>query len=296
MKNPLLIVILILLFLWILLCSVLFKKNCGCTHEAAAVPAVIAPVEGEEEAISIAIEDGVNSFSRSATDNLLFAANSCDYIEPLSDRLTTVFEETATYLQDNADRMLLLTGLSENTESNDCTDAADLGYARAEKVKSLLIGMGAPEGQIRLGSTFADMDRHTDKMLGGVRYDFIGGGVDDVEERLRMGNITLYFETSESNLSLDSDQQRYFEDLKYYISQKSDGKISITGHTDNEGDYDSNKTLSRGRARFVREYLVENGIPKENIKIEGLGSDQPIDTNDTDEGRAKNRRVEVTIQ
>ena len=295
MKNPLLIIIVVLLFLWILLCSFLFSKNCNCATGTAAVPAVIAPAE-EEPAISISIEDGENSFKSGTTDNLLFPANSCNYVEPLSDRLTTVFGDVVSHLQNNADRILLLTGLTEDTESNECSDAADLGYARAEKVKSLLIGMGAPETQIRLKSNVSAIERYSDKMMGGAIYEFIGGGVDVVEERLRAGNITLYFDTNAKNLSLDSDQQRYFEDLKSFIGQKQEGQISITGHTDNIGDYDQNKSLSRGRARFVREYLVRNGIPKESIVITGSGSDQPIDTNDTEDGRAKNRRVEVTIQ
>lgn len=290
MKNPLLLFILFILFLWILLCSFLFKKSCACTHDTAAVPAVIAPLE-EDAPISFAITDTDREFEATTTDNLLFPLNNCDFIEPLSERLTGVFGEAVSHLQNNEDRLLMLTGLYKDSETNECVDVQDIGYGRAMKVKSMLVSLGAPEDRIRVKSDMTEVEMHNENVLGGVRYDFIS-----MEERLRMGNITLYFETNANDLSLTNDQQRYFEDLKNFINQNAESKIAISGHTDNVGDYEGNKSLSRRRARFVREYMVENGVPRESIVIDGMGPDLPLDTNDTDEGRAKNRRVEVTIQ
>ena len=71
--------------------------------------------------------------------------------------------------------------------------------------------------------------------------------------------------------------------------------IEIVGHTDNVGEEDANLLLSRKRAENVRAYLIRNGIDQSRIKATGYGESQPIATNNTPEGRQKNRRTEVRI-
>ncbi len=72
-------------------------------------------------------------------------------------------------------------------------------------------------------------------------------------------------------------------------------KVRIEGHTDNVGDADFNLKLSRARAKSVRKYLVEQGVLAKRLVSEGYGLSRPVATNDTDEGRTKNRRVEFNI-
>jgi OOP family OmpA-OmpF porin len=72
-------------------------------------------------------------------------------------------------------------------------------------------------------------------------------------------------------------------------------KISIEGHASSDGDAAFNKKLSGERAKAVMNYLVEKGIPKENLQSKGFGSEKPIASNDTEEGKEKNRRVEFNI-
>jgi outer membrane protein OmpA-like peptidoglycan-associated protein len=72
-------------------------------------------------------------------------------------------------------------------------------------------------------------------------------------------------------------------------------RIEISGHTDNHGTADHNLVLSRNRAQAVYDYLVSNGIPKERLTFAGYGMTRPIDTNDTEEGRANNRRTEFKV-
>ena len=69
-------------------------------------------------------------------------------------------------------------------------------------------------------------------------------------------------------------------------------RIEVGGHTDNTGPRDFNMRLSRARARSVRQYLLGRGIPPGRLSAQGYGPDRPIGDNETDEGRAKNRRVE----
>jgi outer membrane protein OmpA-like peptidoglycan-associated protein len=72
-------------------------------------------------------------------------------------------------------------------------------------------------------------------------------------------------------------------------------RVRITGHTDSQGGYRHNIDLSKRRAESVRAYMVEQGIPEDRLETRGAGPDEPIDSNDTTEGRAKNRRIEFQI-
>lgn len=70
-------------------------------------------------------------------------------------------------------------------------------------------------------------------------------------------------------------------------------KISIDGHTDSDGSDAHNQKLSQGRAEAVMHYLVEHGIDSGRLTARGFGEQKPIASNDTAEGKEKNRRVEV---
>jgi outer membrane protein OmpA-like peptidoglycan-associated protein len=72
-------------------------------------------------------------------------------------------------------------------------------------------------------------------------------------------------------------------------------EIEIAGHTDSRGSEDYNRRLSQGRTQAVVDYLISQGIAPHRLRAVGYGESRPIDTNDTEEGRAKNRRVEFTV-
>ena len=83
------------------------------------------------------------------------------------------------------------------------------------------------------------------------------------------------------------------EKLKNYIEAKNE-KISITGYTDSKGTKEYNKELSLRRAESLEEKLIELGLsPEKIIETKGNGDNNPIASNDTEEGRAANRRIEV---
>jgi outer membrane protein OmpA-like peptidoglycan-associated protein len=75
-----------------------------------------------------------------------------------------------------------------------------------------------------------------------------------------------------------------------------DQPITVYGYTDNVGTHDNNMDLSQRRAESVRTYLVNKGIPQDLIKAEGKGPDAPVADNESIEGRAQNRRVELVVQ
>lgn len=72
-------------------------------------------------------------------------------------------------------------------------------------------------------------------------------------------------------------------------------KVRVEGHTDNVGNRQTNLRLSRERAASVRQYLISQGVAANRLVAQGYGMSKPVDTNDTEEGRAKNRRVEFNI-
>lgn len=79
-----------------------------------------------------------------------------------------------------------------------------------------------------------------------------------------------------------------------YMTHRASMRIRISGHTDNVGNPRSNQTLSEERAENVRAYLIAGGIDEGRVEAVGYGDQHPVASNDTDEGRQQNRRIEAT--
>jgi OmpA-OmpF porin, OOP family len=77
------------------------------------------------------------------------------------------------------------------------------------------------------------------------------------------------------------------------LANNPDLDVEIEGHTDNSGSLEFNQKLSENRAKAIMEYFIKEGINPKRLPAKGFGLSQPIDTNDSPEGRAKNRRVEL---
>jgi outer membrane protein OmpA-like peptidoglycan-associated protein len=80
-----------------------------------------------------------------------------------------------------------------------------------------------------------------------------------------------------------------------YMLYNSDANISIKGFTDSTGSYTYNVSVSEFRANTIKTYLAGKGIDAKRIKTFGLGPENPIATNKTENGRRKNRRVEIEL-
>jgi outer membrane protein OmpA-like peptidoglycan-associated protein len=79
------------------------------------------------------------------------------------------------------------------------------------------------------------------------------------------------------------------------LKDQPGAQVDIAGHTDSVGSEAYNMKLGKDRADSVATYLVQNGVPRQNIRTESFGKRQPVASNATAEGRAQNRRVEITI-
>ena len=103
---------------------------------------------------------------------------------------------------------------------------------------------------------------------------------------------SVQFDTAKSTIKDES--KKFLNEFADFLI-KSDLKVEIKGHTDSDGNDDDNMTLSKNRAIAVKDYLVGRGVPTKNIKYSYYGETRPIDTNDTPEGRKRNRRVEFEL-
>jgi OOP family OmpA-OmpF porin len=109
----------------------------------------------------------------------------------------------------------------------------------------------------------------------------------------REGHIALYinFDTGESIIKPES--RPIINQIVEMLKSNPELKISVEGHTDNVGNPKSNKTLSDARANSVVAAIVGQGVDAKRLSAVGYGQDKPIADNNTEEGRAKNRRVEL---
>ncbi|MCB9262845.1 MAG: OmpA family protein [Flavobacteriales bacterium] len=103
----------------------------------------------------------------------------------------------------------------------------------------------------------------------------------------------IYFENDEFQLLPQS--MPALVKLKNMLIQYPTMRIEIAGHTSNTGGYDHNLELSYNRAKSVKQFLIMQGIAADRLRIKGYADTEPIASNDTPEGQAKNRRVEVEI-
>ncbi|MCK9254560.1 MAG: OmpA family protein [Bacteroidales bacterium] len=116
-------------------------------------------------------------------------------------------------------------------------------------------------------------------------------------QRIEIGTTVvlknIFFDYDKATLRPES-----FAELNRVIAildKQANLKIEISGHTDNKGSAEYNKNLSKARAKTVVDYLIEKGISKDRLTYEGYAFEKPIASNDTDEGRQMNRRVEFKV-
>ncbi|AOJ00774.1 flagellar motor protein MotB [Burkholderia mayonis] len=105
-----------------------------------------------------------------------------------------------------------------------------------------------------------------------------------------LANRTIEFETGSATLTLQG--RAILDQMAAALAKMSNRTVEIIGHTDNSGNRASNIALSQARADAVKGYLVAKGIASQQLTTTGVGPDQPIASNDTNDGRARNRRIE----
>jgi outer membrane protein OmpA-like peptidoglycan-associated protein len=109
---------------------------------------------------------------------------------------------------------------------------------------------------------------------------------------LTLGNVL--FATGRADLKPGSVNS--LDNLVTFLKEYPDRTVAIEGHTDNVGSAELNQTLSRNRAESVKSYLMQQGIQSSRLSTTGMGESLPVASNDTQNGRQQNRRVEVIVE
>jgi outer membrane protein OmpA-like peptidoglycan-associated protein len=103
----------------------------------------------------------------------------------------------------------------------------------------------------------------------------------------------LHFESASTRLTPEG--QRTVASLLAVLKAYPTVRVALEGHTDSSGDPAANKALSQQRAEAVGQMLVEGGITSNRIEAKGYGEERPVADNNTDAGRARNRRLELVV-
>lgn len=123
------------------------------------------------------------------------------------------------------------------------------------------------------------------------------GGVDkEPEEKIveLEDRILIYHLYGSTKRTVDPSVDNYLDRLAQRVSQTGE-RIQLTGHTDNKGGEQYNQELGLARANYIKRVLLKKGVPEKQISAQSEGESKPLTSNESDEGRAQNRRTEVLL-
>ena len=198
----------------------------------------------------------------------------------------------------------LLVGCEATKNANNKQKGAVIG-ATSGAVLGGVIGNNTKGGNTALGAIIGGV-------VGGAAGGYIGTRMDkqakQIEQEIPGAEVERVGEGI--NVTFDESSGVYFDSEKYSVNAKSqetlnkliaifkeypDTNVLVEGHTDNTGSESYNLTLSKNRAQAVTSYLVNNGLSSGRFDTKWYGESQPKYDNTTEDGRAKNRRVELAI-
>ncbi|HSC85495.1 MAG TPA: OmpA family protein [Pseudomonas sp.] len=158
-------------------------------------------------------------------------------------------------------------------------------------------GKGAAIGAVTAGAIGAGYGYYADKQEAELRRSMEGTGVQverqgDTIQLIMPGNITFATDSADIASSFYTPLNNLASSFKQY----NQNSIEIVGHTDSTGSHEYNMGLSQRRAQSVANYLQAQGVDSTRLSTRGAGPDQPVASNASADGRAQNRRVEVTLR
>ncbi len=172
------------------------------------------------------------------------------------------------------------------------TAGAGLGALIGSKAGNTAVG--AIAGAVIGGAAGTLIGKKMDKQAKEIENTVAGAEVEQVGEGILVkfdSGILFDFNSSALKANAKDNVSKLVETL----NKEPDTEILVLGHTDNVGSLSANQTVSEARAKSVRDYAVSKGLAGARIRTEGKNYSEPIASNDTDAGRAENRRVEIVI-
>ncbi|PQJ16348.1 OmpA family protein [Aureicoccus marinus] len=230
--------------------------------------------------------------------NFIFGFSSPHFDLPVQEALNPSIVGLRTFLDENENYRLSITGLSRADESNP-TAFSSLGIARANQVKEYLKTKDFRTAQITLEGLQANdsLDISYGKINGPVEWkierippDMAG----ELEESVQ-DSLVINFETEGAGIQLNEDQKNQFTAFYAYLDWTQEAKLEITGHSADTGSDKDSFRMGMKRADVVRKFFRENGVPDNRMKSGSAGHNQAVASNRTTEGRMQNNRVVVQI-
>lgn len=250
------------------------------------------------------ILDANGTLSVTENDNFNFELSSATLLRPISDKVGNAVNQVVQYFNDNPEKELTITGYYKSDENNNSA-YPNLGLARASAIKNYFVQRGMPSRHISTrGQQMNEIIADDNSILYGpdaFSVDLLSSSeilkeeMDAIADEIKGKPLLLYFETGAATLTLTPEQRIKVEKIARYLDKVEESTCYIEGHTDNTGTPEGNMILGQERADFAKDYLIRNHIRKSKITALSKGQTEPISSNDTEEGRAQNRRIVVTI-
>lgn len=209
----------------------------------------------------------------------------CSGIEPrLQEKWSLYKDSLVTNLADN--QILQIKGLGYN---NEVQMNPDIGLKRAKAIKMLF---NLPEEKIKLISQLEPKNCEAEPFMNFITFKSLiqTTKIKEVDDR-----TIIYFKFNSIDKLNDNEVELYLDDVAKRVIQTNENLI-LVGHTDNSGEEEKNLSLGQGRADVIKNYLTLKGVPSDKISSSSKGESMPIQSNDSETGRAKNRRVELQIR
>ena len=290
---------------YFLCCSVCCGKK-SCKNKAAKTSVVAAPKVTSASNNAFSVTDKSNGMHIYAEqDNFNFKTSSFSILKPISGQVSTSVLKLKDYLLANPSKTVDITGYYKSKEVNNSA-FPNLGLARSNSVKNYLVSRGIPSKQIdttgKLNDTIeADA---TNTLFGPLTFNVLNIDANDTSaidalktacDAIKREPLIFHFKTGQASINLTAKQRQKIADISHCID-KLGVKVVLVGHTDSAGDAGRNLVLGQQRADFAKNYLIKNGILESNIISTSKGEQEPVADNNTPEGKAENRRTEVTIK
>ena len=261
----------------------------GCAHDepsdpvALSTPAKVIVGEGSGVYASIPVPAAST-----------FAFDSAEF----NDSGKAVIEEYRANLRSELTNSYLVLVVGHTDTSGDASYNDALSLKRAQSVADYLVATGTREDAIRvLGRGSRDPIASNDTLEGRIqnrRVDILLVAEVRALDKLLFPSLALF---DPKSAKLSEAGQAFLEEQRLNSKALFDSAfyVEIVGHADSKGNAEDNIMLSKQRANTVRDYLVSKGLDDSIVETKGMGDTMPIADNDTAEGRAKNRRVEILV-
>lgn len=116
------------------------------------------------------------------------------------------------------------------------------------------------------------------------------------EEQILFTPLDVYFAVNQSGIEKTAEVETFIATAKTYFEKYPDKQLLITGHADSDGSDELNQRLSENRSKQTKSFLLKEGFKASQLATEGKGEKEPIASNDTPEGKAKNRRSTIRLK